>query len=84
MSRPAPTLVLICPPATHDPTVIIYEDGQRQTWTRVQLASDQLDYWNLAPLAAGWACWHHEGRYLSDHTVQVLNWYKMPEPPFQD
>lgn len=85
MDRPAPCLVLICPPVAHDYTVIIREGGQRQIWQRVTLEAHQLDYYNLADLWPGWNCWHHAGRYLSDRTVGFLNWAvftaKQPLPP---
>jgi hypothetical protein len=81
MSRPARDIHLICPPATGEATLIIREGGQRQVWTRVQLVSHQLDYYDLADLWPGWHCWHHEGRYLSDHTLRHLNWLMCPRHP---
>jgi len=80
MHRPTPALCLICPPLTGGTDCIIREAGQRQTWQRVTLSAPQLDYWNLDLLAPGWACWEHQGRYLSDHSVQVLNYLKLPPP----
>jgi hypothetical protein len=78
MDSTAPDIHLICLPATGEATCIIREAGQRQEWQRVQLDDHQLDYYDLAELHPGWHCWHHEGRYLSDHTLRHLNWLMCP------
>lgn len=81
-TRPAPCLVLICPPLTGGAECTLREAGQRQQWRRVRLDAPQLDYYNLAPLGAGWEVWTHAGRYLSDHTMAFLSWAALsaPEP----
>ncbi len=75
-----PTLTLICPPRDAADSCILREGNARQVWQPVVLDAHQLDYWSLENLWPGWRVYGHEGRYLSERTVRILNWATMERP----
>lgn len=75
-----PALTMICPPRHLDDVCVLREGNTRQEWRPVTLDAHQLDYWTLENLWPGWRVFGHEGRFLSEHTMRVLNYWTMKRP----
>lgn len=70
--RPTPNIHLIIPPLTGEDTCIILEDGQRQTWRKLNVTEHELDYINLADIWPGQLTWSHDGRHLNEASFRWL------------
>ena len=75
-----PVLTMICPPRDAYDPCIMREGNQRQVWEAVHLDAHQLDYWSHENLWPGWRVYGNNGRYLSEHTLRILNWCTMERP----